>query len=112
MATDKTDEHFDVSLYLLEHVEDAKRATRPYQCFLQAQHLLACENIQGAVLLLELAVAAGITEAKNDLGLILRNGLGGVLKDEPRALVLLKEANDEGFGGATGSLIFGSPSDD
>jgi TPR repeat protein len=109
MATVKTAEHFDASLYLLEHVEDAKRANQHYRYFLQAQKLLACKNIQGAVLLLELAVAAGITEAKNDLGLILRYGLGGVLADEPRALVLLKEANDEGFGGATGSLIFGSP---
>ena len=105
MATD-----FDASLYLHEHVEDAERATPPYRCFLQAQKFLACEEIQRAVPLLELAVAAGITEAKNDLGLILLNGLGGVIKDEPRALVLLKEANDEGFGGATGSSIFGSPS--
>jgi TPR repeat protein len=100
------------ALYLHEHVEDARRATPSYQCFLQAQKFLACEEIQQAVELLEIAVAAGITEAKNDLGLILRSGLGGVTKDEPRALVLLKEANDEGCGGATGSLIFGSPSGD
>ena len=78
--------------------------------FSSAQKLLACDKIHDAVPLLKLAVAAGITEAKNDLGLILLNGLGGVIKDEPRALVLLKEANDEGFGGATGSSIFGSPS--